>query len=154
MSSSKARDNSALALWMASRYLGSMATSPGNGGEGRDWFCLKRRCHDSGRKKSTYQRSLITPRLSPSRVHWARRPPLRHAHSLAMTGYLHNDLDHCGGADETSVAHTATVSRDGGWSPAVGSGLATPAALEQPQRGETLPKSSSAAGSTFVGGHR
>jgi hypothetical protein len=38
-----------------------MATSPGNGGEGRDWFCLKRRCHDSGRKKSTYQRSLITP---------------------------------------------------------------------------------------------
>src|SRR4029450_12360493 len=61
MSSSKAWDNSALALWMASRYLGSMATSPGNGGEGRDWFCLKRRCHDSGRKKSTYQRSLITP---------------------------------------------------------------------------------------------
>jgi hypothetical protein len=39
-----------------------MATSPDNGGEGRDWFCLKRRCHDSGRKKSTYQRSLITPR--------------------------------------------------------------------------------------------
>src|SRR6476469_1503059 len=61
MSSSKAWDNSALALWMASRYLGSMATSPGNGGEGRDWFWLKRRCHDSGRKKSTYQRSLITP---------------------------------------------------------------------------------------------
>src|SRR4029450_6102650 len=61
MSSSKAWDNSALALWMASRYLGSMATSPGNGGEGRDGFYLKRRCHDSGRKKSTYQRSLITP---------------------------------------------------------------------------------------------
>src|SRR5262249_8124082 len=61
MSSSKAWDNSALALWMASRYLGSMATSPGKGGKGRDWFCLKRRCHDSGRKKSHYQRSLITP---------------------------------------------------------------------------------------------
>ena len=43
--------------WCQSR----VATSPGNGGEGRDWFCLKRRCHDSGRKKSPYQRSLITP---------------------------------------------------------------------------------------------
>src|SRR4029450_4940659 len=61
MSSSKAWDNSALALWMASRYLGSMATSPGNGGGGRGGFYLNRRCHDSGRKKSTYQRSLITP---------------------------------------------------------------------------------------------
>jgi hypothetical protein len=81
-------------------------------------------------------------RMSPSRVHWARRPPLRQAHSLATTGYLHNDLAHCGGADETSVAHTSPVSRDGGWSPAMGSSLPAPASLQQTRRVHVTPSSS------------
>src|SRR6476660_374538 len=92
MSSSKAWDNSALAVWMASRYLGSMATSPDNGGEGRDWFCLKRRCHDSGRKKSTYQRSLITPGYSRTAIYQQAERVVQAVASEQASGISYEDL--------------------------------------------------------------
>ena len=66
-------------------------------------------------------------------------PPLRHISPLAMTGYLHNDLTHCGGADETSVAHPSPVSRDGGWSPAMGSRPTSSCCTEQNSTGPGSP---------------
>jgi hypothetical protein len=68
-------------------------------------------------------------RISPSRMRWARRPPQRRA-PPAMTDYLHNDSEHCGGSHETPVAHPASVPGGRGRRAAMGSGLPTPASLE------------------------
>jgi hypothetical protein len=63
-------------------------------------------------------------RMSPSRVRWVRRAPLRRA-PPAMTDYLHNDSDHCAGSHETPMAHPASIPGGRGRRAAMGSGLPT-----------------------------
>jgi hypothetical protein len=87
-------------------------------------------------------------RVSPSRVRWARRPPQRRAFR-AMTDYLHNDPEHCGGSHETPVAHSASVPGGGGRRAAMGSGLPTLAPLESAPR---VPSSLGAAVDPTAGG--
>ena len=72
-------------------------------------------------------------RVSPSRVRWVRRAPLRRA-PPAMTDDLHNDSDHCGGSHDTPVAHPASVPGGRGRRAAMGSGRPTRAPLASAPR--------------------
>jgi hypothetical protein len=90
-------------------------------------------------------------RISPARVRWARRPPQRRA-LPAMTDYLHNDPEHCGGGHETPVAHPASVPGGRGRRAAMGSGLPTLAPLESAPRVPS--RLSTAVDSTTGGGIR